>query len=96
MSGRTIELHIDSLVLHGFGQVDREALVRALQEELSALLAAGDVPAPEWRDAELVAVRAPEIRLQSSTAGDGLGRRLAGALHDAVIPNAPRAGEVQR
>ncbi|MCA1552908.1 MAG: hypothetical protein LC737_00870 [Chloroflexi bacterium] len=40
----SIELHIDELVLHGFGVVDRYAIAEAVQQELVRMLSEGETP----------------------------------------------------
>jgi hypothetical protein len=40
-----VELHIDSLVLHGFDPRDQAAVGRALRTELTRLIADGGLPA---------------------------------------------------
>ena len=41
---RTVKLHIEELVLHGFPPQDRQRIAQAVQQELTRLLSQGPVP----------------------------------------------------
>lgn len=44
MRPKNIELHIEELVLHGFGMGDRYRISEAVEGELTRLFATGDLP----------------------------------------------------
>jgi len=47
---RTVELHVEELVLHGFAPGDRDAVAAAVERELTRLLARDGPPAAWGQD----------------------------------------------
>jgi hypothetical protein len=75
-----IELHIERLVLTGFGAADGAPLGAALQQELGRLLAAGGVDALLGARHQVERVDAGTVPFSPATP-QALGRRVAGAVH---------------
>jgi hypothetical protein len=73
-----IELHIEELVLHGVPEADREAIGHALQDRLTALLAAHS---PEWRDRP----RVDAGRFLPGATPRQIGERIATAVHQGLL-----------
>jgi hypothetical protein len=69
----TLALHIEELVLDGFGPMDRAALAAAVRHELERLLAAGDAP-PFLKASHVV----PRLDAGAFTAAPNAGARTLG------------------
>jgi hypothetical protein len=81
-----IELKIDRLVLDGL-PVERSqgSLVKAaVEQELSRLLAAGDISGKMEFDASLPYLRGEEIAMQRGEEPQGIGRRIARAVYGEI------------
>ena len=82
-----IHVHIDRLVLNGFGQVESKALTEALQSQLSQGLADG-VSRTEWaRPHRTPVLKLGRMPLGVGTAGaSSFGRQMAKALTKGLRP----------
>jgi hypothetical protein len=83
-----VELHIESLQLHGFARGDRDRIAAAVQAELQRLLSERGLPAQSQRG---------PIRIALATSGAGrsaIGSQVAGALAGELwgAPGRPRRG----
>ena len=76
-----IELHIEELVLHGFGPADRDAIGDAVRRELSRLLAEGEVPAAWACDSQTPALDGGSFEAAPGPTPDTVGTQIAQALH---------------
>ena len=88
MRPHAIDLHIESIVLHGFEGVDRDALAGALEQHLSALLRDTARLPIEWNERETPATAAAPVRMKGG-GSRGLGCELAASIHRAVVPGQP-------
>jgi hypothetical protein len=79
---RVVELHVEELVLHGFSSGDRDGITEALQVELQRLLAG---QAPRLSVVSRPRINGGTIRLRPGSGAVAIGRRLAGAIHGAII-----------
>ena len=77
MKPKSVSLHIDELVLHGFPPGDRRRVGAAVRRELARLLAER---APE-ASAEKRTLDAGSFALGADLRPEGAGRQIAGAVH---------------
>lgn len=80
-SARSIDLHIDELVLHGFSPTARQPIADAVARELTSLLESGDLTLDQSVELEFLsgAFRAPNTGRPEST-GAGIARAIHGGL----------------
>ena len=81
MNGRSVELHIEELVMHGVSRVDALRIARVAEGELSRLIAEGGVPAGWGRGGEVGRVDAGSFEVRSDAGAEITGARLARALY---------------
>lgn len=79
---RSIEVHIEELVLHGFSPADRRPIADAIERELSSLLAREGLPAEQ--SFEIGRVNGGTFRIgekqRAGSAGKGVARAIYGGL----------------
>lgn len=79
---RSIEVHIEELVLHGFSQADRRPIADAVERELSSLFAREGLLAEQ--SVEIERVNGGTFRLgekeREESAGKGVARAIYGGL----------------
>jgi len=78
MGMRDVEVEIEELVLHGFGQIDGAAVVESVQAALRSRLATPSGDLGESRSVDLV--RAPAIELGAGSSPQALGAAIAQRL----------------
>lgn len=76
----SVELHIEELVVDGFGRGDGELLRLALAAELETLTAAAGSPRPGDHES----IDAGAVRVRHGSGPDQLGRALARSIHAGV------------
>ena len=76
-----VELHIESLVLHGVAPGDRTAVARALRGELARLVAEGGVPASLLGADGLARVDAGSFPVPADASAAALGTGAARAVY---------------
>jgi hypothetical protein len=78
---RSLELHIDQLVLHGFAAVDRSRIGAAVERELGRLLAQTDLRSAigQWTDRERIDGGA--FTAAPGEGADAIGTRIAQAVY---------------
>jgi hypothetical protein len=74
---RTIELHIDELVLSGFGVQNGDRIGAALERELSRLISSGDLVHLAASPLQVASLNAGAIRLEPNAHPNYIGRELA-------------------
>ncbi|MDQ3745000.1 MAG: hypothetical protein M3444_11515 [Acidobacteriota bacterium] len=78
---RAFELHIEEVVLHGFGPAARYEIGEAVQHELARLLAEQGIPHALTRDAEVARVNAGTLVISVDLDARGIGRQLAQSVY---------------
>lgn len=89
---RVVELHIEELVLDGFGSVDHARVGEAVRGQLAALLAERS---RGWQPAECLEIPHLDggtVHVRDGFAAEALGRRVAQALVRR-LPTSEPAGE---
>jgi hypothetical protein len=76
-----IELHIEELVLQGFGHTDQEIIARALERALTQLLAEGGLASWMTAHSEMSVVDAGSIELLPGTPAEIIGARVARTVY---------------
>jgi hypothetical protein len=87
MRPKTINLHIEELVLNGFAPHERFAIADAVQSELTRLLAAQaaqGVTAAIAGSVELARLDAGSVQLNAGVKAAGVGAGIARALHGGI------------
>lgn len=79
VSSRSIEVHIDELVLHGFSQADRRPIADAIERELSALLACDGLPVA--RSFEIEHLNGGTFRVGETARPESAGASVARAIY---------------
>jgi hypothetical protein len=84
----SVELHIEELVLHGFGAGDRHAIAQAVEQELSRLLvaqfAAQGVPRSFAESSETPRLDAGAFNVASGTKSEVIGSQIAQIVHQGL------------
>lgn len=78
-----VEIHIDSLTLHGFQHAERHAVAAVVQQELTRLLKENGLPDALQTGTSIPLVNAGAFQLQSA-APSGAGEGIAGAVYNAL------------
>jgi hypothetical protein len=73
----SIELHIEELVLHGFGPGDRYRLAEAVEHELVRLFAEQGLPPSLAQVAEVAQLDAGAFKLSSAATAEAVGAQVA-------------------
>lgn len=81
-----IVVHIERLVLEGLPVTSAQGprLRRAVEHELTRLLASGGVDGPLSGGGALARVEAPQLHIQPRERPDALGRRIAGSVYGGI------------
>ena len=77
----TIRLHIDELVLEGFDEIDTRRVGRAVERELTRLLASGAAISPTSTDVR----DAGQFSVAPGFSPEALGARVAQSVHGGLI-----------
>ena len=85
---RSIELHIEELVLHGFSAGDRYRIADGLQVELARLLTEQDLSLSTAFDTRLESLDAGVVRVGSESKSGLIGGLVARALFSSVARSA--------
>ena len=78
---RSIDLHIDELVLHGFAPGDRYAIAEAVERELARLFAKGDMPAAFVDRVEITRMDAGAFNVVRGSDAETIGGQVAHAVY---------------
>jgi hypothetical protein len=76
-----VELHIKELVLHGFAPGDRFAITKAVELELTRLLAEQGVPLPLTRERNITQLDAGAFDVTPDAGADAIGTEVARAVY---------------
>jgi len=83
-----LELHIDELVLHGFGAGDRSAIAQAVEQELARLLvtqfAVEGVPLSFAESAEHPRLDAGAFKVAQGANSEAIGSQIAQSVHQGL------------
>lgn len=79
-----IDVRIESVVVHGLGRIDRNALAGALERHLTMLLYGTARGRFDWHDTDVGASRAAPVT-RAAPGADNLGRELAASLHEVIV-----------
>ena len=80
----TLNLHIQDLVLHGFGSIDRHRIGTAIEHELVRLLHGQDVLRSLASPTAVDLLDAGVIKTESGAAPEPIGIQLARAIHETL------------
>ena len=86
MKPSTIELHIEELVLHGFGLNDRQRIGAAVERELARLIAADGVPPSLAQDRYSARLDGSAFEVAPHAALDTIGAQIAQAVYGSLGP----------
>jgi hypothetical protein len=77
-----ISLHIDELVLHGFGPGDRYAIAAGMQSELTRLLTEQGLPRGMATGATWDRLVVPPVTMEAGTKPDVIGAQVARSVYE--------------
>jgi hypothetical protein len=77
---RTIELHIEELVLHGFDLADSSRITAAIEQELAHLLAEQGIASHLWQGADVFVPDGGTFEVAPGRAPEVAGARVARAV----------------
>lgn len=77
---KSIEIHIDEMVLHGFAMADRYSIADAVQHELARLLAENGAPSSLAQPAAIERISGGAFRLKSDANAESTGAQVARAI----------------
>jgi hypothetical protein len=80
-AGQSVDLQIDELVLYGFAHGDRYRIARAIETELTRLIAEKGIPPAFMQNADRPSLHAGPIDIESGTRPDVVGSRVARAVY---------------
>jgi hypothetical protein len=80
-SQRSIELHIEQLVLHGFPPSDRYAISDAVERQLAQLLGEQDVPSSLLSESATDEIRGATFNTPHNAKARAIGRQIAQAVY---------------
>ncbi|HET7787637.1 MAG TPA: hypothetical protein VFL36_16815 [Myxococcales bacterium] len=92
MSPRSVHLHIEQLVLEGFGPGSGPRIADGLARELQRLI--GERLPGNWKG-QIEALRGPPVAIPAA-APERLGERIAASIHGAEEPALPATGGARR
>ncbi len=78
---RTIELHIEELVLHGFSPGDRYRIGEALQRELTRLFAEQGIPSSLTQGGTVALIDGGTFNLTQGARADAIGTQVAQSVY---------------
>jgi hypothetical protein len=78
---RTIELHIEELVLDGFPVQDGDVIATTVRQELGRLMSEGDVPSRLMQSNDIGQLDISTVELESGTDAEATGRRIAASIY---------------
>ncbi len=81
MKPRTIEVHIEELVLHGFDPKDRYAIGEAVQRELIRLLAEQDIHPSLGQGYEVARLNAGAFNVKPGVKAEAIGSQVAQSVY---------------
>jgi hypothetical protein len=91
----SIELHIEELMLDGFGDLDSATLATAVRLQLAKLLAERSLPASPIRSRHLVSIDYGDIKQPHGTSAMHVGSAVAEAIYRGLSPTSPDGGGKQ-
>jgi hypothetical protein len=86
----TLNLHIQDLVLHGFGSIDRYRIGEAMEHELARLFSAQGAPRSLSGPTAVDLLDAGVIKIDSGAAPEPIGIQLARAIHETLTRSLSR------
>ena len=81
MTPKSIELHIEELVLHGFSPGDRYRIAEGVEQELSRLFADRGVPESLAEGGEIVSVDGAAFEVAPRSRAEAVGAQVAQAVY---------------
>ena len=78
---RSLDLHIEELVLNGFAPADRYRIGEAIERELTRLLNEKGVPSGLDRGTEIDSVNAGTFEVSAGMTADAIGRHISQAVY---------------
>jgi hypothetical protein len=84
MKPRNIQVHIDNLVLHGFGQVNRHRVGAAVQRELVRLIHGQGMPSFLNQTQVIGNMNAGEFEIRQSTGANSVGTQVAQKIYQGM------------
>jgi hypothetical protein len=82
-NNRSVELHIDELVFHGFERADRYALANAVEQELARLFSEQGIPAPT-AVTERRSIQAGDFVVAPGREANRIGAQVAGSVYEGL------------
>jgi hypothetical protein len=79
-----LEIAIDRLVLHGFAGMDRAALGRAVEQELTRLLSASGLPPSFASGSDVPHMVTPPLKGETNTTPAALGAQIAASVYEGL------------
>lgn len=80
----SFRLHIEEMVLHGFGVVDRHRIGDAVQQELSRLLTEPGATGTLTRSAYRPMIDAGSVQVEPGLTPEAIGIKIAQSLHKGI------------
>jgi hypothetical protein len=80
----TLNVHIQDLVLHGFGSIDHHRIGEAMEHELARLFLAQGVPRSLASSIAVDLLDAGVLKIGSAAAPEPIGIQLARAIHETL------------
>jgi len=79
-AGRSVRVHIDELVLHGFAPGDRQRIASAVEQELARLMSEQGMPAFRGKAPDLARITAGQFRVKDGAKPQAAGAQIARAV----------------
>ncbi len=83
-ASRSLTIHIEELVLHGFPQLDRHRLGEAVQAELQSLFAERVIPSAFAEAGEYPELAGAPMRIGQDSTATTVGGQIARSVYEAV------------
>lgn len=87
----SVEVHIEELVLHGFGAGDRYRIARAVEKELARLLASQGLPGRVGA-IEVDRLAGGTFSVKPGSRAEAIGTQIGQSVHGSMSSAAPKVG----
>lgn len=84
---RSLEIHIDELVLHGFSPFDKFRIGNAVQVELERLFAEGRIPDHFLNGGRTPLIKANSFQFSKTHNGALIGKQVANTIYTSLFPS---------
>jgi hypothetical protein len=93
---KTVRVHIEDLVLHGFLPSDRRGITAALEQELARLIGERGLPAMRGNPLPLDRMHGGTFKVLAGAKSQAAGTEIAGAIFQSLRQHARASGRASR